>query len=157
MSYNLVDLLRVQHILIGLDASDAEDAIRKSARPLMETGFVGADFADDVWRREQSAPTGLPTEPFAVAIPHADPDHIFQTALGISVLRSPVAFHQMGADSSVLVDAHIVFLLAIKERDKQVEMIQQLVTLIQSASLLEQLASAGDVSAAMAFILAALR
>jgi len=46
----------------------------------------------------------------------------------------------------------LVFLLAIKEREKQVGMIQQLISLIQTPSLLEGLAAAESPAQALALI-----
>ena len=45
----------------------------------------------------------------------------------------------MGTDGSTELDIRLLFLLAIKEREKQVDMIQQLMTLLQTPSLLEGL------------------
>jgi len=143
MQYTFVDLLKPEHVLIGFRASTAREVIYKLARPLVQSGHVAPAFAKDVWEREQKFPTGLPTQPLAIAIPHADPDHVNKTAIGIGILRSPVRFKQMGSDSSLLT-VRIVFLLAVKEREKQVELIQQLVTVIQNQSLLEKLATAKD-------------
>jgi len=152
MQATLLDLLNVRHILIGIEAADSQDAIRKLSAPFIETAHVTPEFADDVWKREQTFPTGLPTQPLAVAIPHADPDHVNKSGVCIGVLRSPVRFAQMGTDGSTGLDVHVVFLLAIKEKEKQVEMIQQLMKLIQSPSLVEGLSKAGDSSAAMALV-----
>jgi PTS system galactitol-specific IIA component len=123
---------------------------------LVKTGHVTPEFAEDVWKREQTFPTGLPTQPLAVAIPHADPDHVSQSAVCVGVLSSPVRFGQMGTDGSTLLDVQLIFLLAIKEREKQVEMIGQLVTLIQTGSLLEGLAGIKDSAEALALIQKAL-
>jgi len=152
MQYTLVDLLRTEHIRLNLDAKDAQDAIRKLTVPLVETGHVTSGFPEDVLAREQTYPTGLPTRPLAVAIPHADPDHVHQSAICIGILKSPVRFAQMGTDGSVLLDAHLIFLLAIKEQEKQVEMIRQLMTLIQTGSLLEGLMKVGDSNDAIALL-----
>lgn len=152
MQNNLFDLLRVEHIVVGVRAKDAQDAIRQLTGVLTATGHVEPEFADDVWRREQTFPTGLPTEPLAVAIPHADPDHVHSSAVSLGVLDAPVLFGQMGTDGSTRLEAHLIFLLAIKEREKQVEMIQQLVTLIQTGSLLAGLTKAKDPAQAIALI-----
>ncbi len=152
MQYTLVDLLKVEHIVVGLDALDARDAVDKLVQMLVATGHVTPEFAEDVWRREATFPTGLPTQPLAVAIPHADPDHVLQSAVCIGVLKSPVRFAQMGTDGSTILEAHILFMLAIKEREKQVEMIQQLMTLIQSPALLEGLTKTHDPNSAIELI-----
>jgi len=152
MQYTLIDLLKKEHFLIGIDAIDARDAIHKLTVPLVETSHVKAEFADDVWNREGTFPTGLPTQPLAVAIPHADPDHVQQSAVCVGVLNSPVSFSQMGTDGSTILDVTIVFLLAIKEKEKQVEMIQQLMALIQSPELLASLSKVGGPSEALKLI-----
>jgi len=152
MQNNLIDLLKAEHILVNVNAKDAQEAIQALTMALVKTEHVAPGFAEDVWKREQTFPTGLPTQPLAVAIPHTDPDHVNQSAVCIGVLSAPVRFAQMGTDGSTLLDARLIFLLAIKEREKQVEMIQQLVTLIQTGSLLEGLAQAKDSAEALTLI-----
>lgn len=152
MQNTLIDLLNTEHILINVNAVDAFDAIRQLTAALVKTGHVMPGFAADVWTREQTFPTGLPTQPLAVAIPHADPDHVNRSAVCIGILSSPVRFGQMGTDGSTTLDAHLLFMLAIKEREKQVEMIQQLMTLIQTGSLLEGLMRVKDSAEAIALI-----
>jgi PTS system galactitol-specific IIA component len=144
MQYTLVDLLRPEHIMVGLEAADAQQAIQALSGLMVQSGHAGPEFAADVWEREQTFPTGLPTQPVAIAIPHADPFHVNQSAVSMGILKTPVLFGQMGTDGSVHLDAKVVFLLAIKEREKQVEMIQQLITLIQSADLLAGITHAED-------------
>lgn len=152
MQFTLIDLLKIEHVLVGVQAASAQEAIQKLAAALVHTGHVTPEFTDDVWKREQTYPTGLPTQPMAVAIPHADPEHVEQSAVCIGILKSPVGFSQMGTDGSAILDVRLIFLLAIKEREKQVEMIQQLITLIQTGSLLEGLAKVKDPAEAMTLI-----
>jgi len=152
MQYTLIDLLKPEHILVDVEATDAQDAIGKLTAALVETNHVVPEFAEDVWKREDTFPTGLPTQPLAVAIPHADPDHVNQSAVCVGVLNSPVRFAQMGTDGSTVLDVPIIFMLAIKEKEKQVEMIQQLILLIQSPQLLEELSKVKDVAEVMNLI-----
>lgn len=152
MQYTLIDLLKPEHVLINLAAEDAQEAILKLTAALVETGHVTPEFGEDVWKREQTFPTGLPTEPLAVAIPHADPDHVNQSAVCIGILQSTVPFAQMGTDGSILLQVRLIFMLAIKEREKQVDMIQQLILLIQTGSLLVQLTGAQDPEEALSLI-----
>lgn len=142
MQHRLKDLLRPEHLVLNLEAQDAREALERLVAPLVQTGHVEPEFAQDVWEREQVFPTGLPTQPLASALPHSDPEHVRQTAVAIGTLKTPVRFGQMGTDGSVGLDVHIIILLAIKEREKQVELIQQVVELLQSPGLLEQLAAA---------------
>ena len=139
MAYTLIDLIREENIMVGLQSSGAEDVIRTLANRLVETGYAQDGFAQDVWDREGEFPTGLPTEPVGVAIPHADPDNVIKSAVCIGVLKDPVTFTQMGTDISLRVQAPLIFMLAIKEKEKQVVMIQQLVEMIQNPALLTSL------------------
>lgn len=152
MQNNLNDLLTSEHILVNIEVKDAREAIEKLTGALVKTGHVAPEFAEDVLKREQTFPTGLPTQPLAIAIPHADPDHVNRSAVCIGVLNRPIRFAQMGTDGSTFLDVHLIFLLAIKEREKQVEMIQQLVTLIQTGDLLEALTQVKDSAEALSLI-----
>jgi PTS system galactitol-specific IIA component len=58
----------------------------------------------------------------------------------------------MGTDGSTVLDVSIIFMLAIKEKEKQVEMLQQLITLIQSPKLLDDLSRVNDSAEAMSLI-----
>jgi len=152
MQYELLDLVRPEHVLIDLKVSDAREAIQAMCDVLARSGYVQPEFAEDVWEREQEFPTGLPTSPLAVAIPHADPTHVVRTALCIGILRDPVEFAQMGSDGSVKLEVRLLFLLAIKEREKQVKMIQQLMEIIQRPNLLERLAMAREAAEVIEWI-----
>ncbi len=144
MQYTLGDLLKPEHIRVRIAATDALEAIRILNRALVESGTTLAAFGEDACAREATFPTGLPTQPVAVAIPHADPTHVLSSGLAVGTLASPVQFAQMGTDGSIRLDVHVVFLLAIKESEKQVEMIQQLMAVIQDAAVLEGMTKAKD-------------
>jgi PTS system galactitol-specific IIA component len=152
MQYTLLELLDESHILVGLAAEDADAAIRALNDALAATGHTRTEFAEDACRRERTFPTGLPTQPVAIAIPHADPEHVLRSAVAIGTLRGPVSFGQMGTDGSTLLAVRAVFLLAIKEREKQVEMIQQLMNVIQNRALLGSLLAARDAGEALRLI-----
>lgn len=156
MQYTLMNLLGSEHILVNINAKDAQDVITQLTKTLVETGHASTEFAQDAWTREQTFPTGLPTQPLAVAIPHADPHHVHRSAVCIGVLNAPVQFAEMGTDGSTFLDVRLVFLLAIKEQEKQVEMIQQLMTVIQNGDLLVALAGSTEPSQALALIQASL-
>ncbi len=144
MQYGLVDLLHSEHILLDLNASSVAEVLDRLAAAMEKTEYVLRAYGRDALVREDVFPTGLPTEPIPVAIPHADPEHVLRSGVGIAVLRQPVDFGLMGSDGSDKVAAKVVFLLAIKEREKQVEMIQQLIQVIQSGDLLEGIVDAEE-------------
>ena len=139
MEHTFLELVSRENIRLGMSATSADEVISNLSDVLEKNGYVEHEFVNDVLARGREFPTGLPTEPIGVAIPHADPDHILDTSVAIGVLESPVQFSQMGTDASKIVQVQVVFLLAIKEQEKQVSMIQQLVQLIQTPELLDNL------------------
>ena len=143
-SYHLLDLIHAHLIATGLRAGSDEEAIRQVNDLLVRAAYAEERFAEDVCAREKSYTTGLPTRPVAVAMPHADPDGVLRSAIAIGVLESPVSFGQMSTNGSVKVAAQVVFLLAIKEREKQIQMIRELIQLLQSAEFLEGVVNAGS-------------
>lgn len=126
-------------MLLGIQAETGHQAVRQLNELLVHSGHVDPAYADDVWEREDTFPTGLPTQPHAVAIPHADPDHVHRSAVGLGTLDRPVAFGQMGTDGSTQLEVRVIVLLAIKEREKQAELIQQVIQLIQDQELIADL------------------
>jgi PTS system galactitol-specific IIA component len=88
--------------VVGLDASSAEGAIRALARLLHAAGRVHATFEAAAVARELRSPTGLPFEPLAVALPHAEPEHVVSPAIAIATLATPVPFREMGTPATQL-------------------------------------------------------
>jgi PTS system galactitol-specific IIA component len=136
----LSGLLEESFVLIGLKADTAEEVIRRLAVPLVEAGCVEEAYANDAWRREQRYPTGLPTSPLAVALPHADPDHVLRPALAVALLATTVRFDQMGSDPAIPLQVQVVFLLALKEREQEATFLRDLMLVLQTPGLLESLA-----------------
>ncbi len=139
MQCYISDLINEQQIALGLNAKSDKEAIQKVCGILVRTGDVEEEYWEDVYQREKKFPTGLPTMPIFIAMPHADPDHVLRTAIAIGVFKKPVEFHQMGADPAKTVQASIVFLLAIKEVEKQVNLIRSLMVLVQNQNLLRKI------------------
>ncbi len=156
MQYTLVDLLKPEHVRVGIAAADDLEAIRAVNQALVASGHTLLEFGEDACAREATFPTGLPTAPIAVAIPHADPTHVLSSALAIGTLSSPVKFSQMGTDGSIRLDVQLEFLLAIKESEKQVEMIQQLMAVIQNPDVLEAMLRTRDAAGILDLIRATL-
>jgi PTS system galactitol-specific IIA component len=134
-------ILDAELILVGLDASGVEDAIRKLGRLLLEKGCVKDAFIDGVLNREKEFPTGLPTKPVGVALPHTDPEHVNQTRIAIGTLAAPLEFRAMGTREGT-VAVRIIFLMALKEEDERVAMLQQLAELLSNPEVVEKLGAA---------------
>lgn len=124
--------------IIELEANSKEEALRLLGSRLIEQGYVKEDFIESLLEREKNYPTGLPTEPFGVAIPHTDGDRVHKSTVAFASLKNPVKFLMMGTDDK-LVDVKLIFMLALKSPDDQLEMLQKLMELIQDPEMVSKL------------------
>jgi PTS system galactitol-specific IIA component len=92
---------------------------------LEKKGAVSANYGEAVYKREQSYPTGLPTQPYHIALPHADFEKVYQPALAVAMLSEPVIFKSM-EDPKTDLQVLIVILLANSRPDEQFNMVRHL-------------------------------
>ncbi|BDR59294.1 PTS sugar transporter subunit IIA [Xylocopilactobacillus apicola] len=118
--------------------NDREEALNFSAQKLLDNGLVKKTYAQAILEREKIFPTGLPTGNIKVAIPHADAEHVNESALAITTLKKPVGFQNMGDPDSTL-DVSIIIMMAIAEPKKQVAMLQQLMKIVQDQDYLQKI------------------
>lgn len=121
-------------VLLDLQATDREGLLGAMATKLMERGYVNGDFINAILKREQEFPTGIAAKDMGVAFPHADPGYVKETSIAVGVLAEPVTFKQMVSEEDVPVN--VVFMLAIKEPEQQVTMLQRLMGIIQEEGCL---------------------
>lgn len=134
--------IKEENILILDESKDAKDVIAKLSALLEKTGDVKPSFCEAVLEREKSMPTGLELDgEIHAAIPHADVEHVLNPSLAMAVLRQPVAFKCMVEPEKDL-SVGLVFLLAMNEPKKQVEMLQQVATILQNSQLIQSLYTA---------------
>ncbi|MBL8607199.1 MAG: PTS sugar transporter subunit IIA [Myxococcales bacterium] len=98
--------------------------------------FVGAALA-----REKRSPTGLPFPDVAVAIPHAEPEHVARPAIVVASLASPVKFRQMGSPRAT-VDAALVVMPALSSKEQAGAALASLIQSLQDARIRAALAAA---------------
>lgn len=134
----------------GLEAGDATEAVQQLAGMLQRAGHVAEGYAAAVVAREATFPTGLPTEP-AVALPHADPDHVVSSAMAVGVFRTPVIFREMGNPERPL-QVRVVFLLAVKEKEEAAGLLRDLVLAFRDHARLARLKQAETVDIARAVL-----
>lgn len=131
-------LLREELVVIDMNAEDSNEAIGKLAEILYENNFVKESYIKAVLDREETFPTGLPTEGVGVAIPHTDVEHVNIPVMGVAVLKKPVIFNMMGM-SGEKVKVQLIFMLAIKEPEAQIELLQKLMNIFQDKNILEKI------------------
>lgn len=128
---------------IQVDARNSTEALRVAAQLLYREGVVKDSYESAIIERESVYPTGLPTEPIGVAIPHTDIEHINCPGIAVLTLKQPVEFQLMG-DPEGTVQVSIIFALAITDHHAQLETLEQLTNIFQDATLLESLANLGN-------------
>jgi len=136
------DVFREELVLLNYDAKDAEDVLRTLADRLYEDGSVKETYFQAMWNREQSYPTGLPTEGIQVAMPHAEVEHVNYSAFAIATLKNPVKFGEMGAGPDSTVDVHIIMMLAYADPDEQVKTLRKMVDLFDELDSLKAIMAA---------------
>lgn len=132
-------------VAISLGEPDRERAIRALAKLLSENDYVKDSYLDAVLEREKEFPTGLSTEPFGVALPHTDCEHVKEAGIAVGILPNPAEFHAMD-DPDEIVEVRLIFLMAIRESGMMVEILQKLAEIFQKPDVLKQLSAAADPS-----------
>lgn len=142
MTSKLTDYLVKDVIILNSDAATNEDIIRLLAEKLEKLGFVKSSYCQAVIDREKQLPTGLPLERVDnVAIPHTDSIHVLKPCVGFATLKNSVNFANMEEPDEWL-PIRYVFMLAINDKDQQIEMLQQIIMTIQDDAMLESLKNA---------------
>lgn len=152
MTNPLQRLIAPENIVLGHAATSAAEIISTLAARLQAGGFVRPSFAAAVQAREQSMPTGLPlADDFAVAVPHTDAEHVLRPAIALATLARPVLFGSMD-DPDEPLPVHVVFLMALQDKDAQIDGLQAIGELLQDAPRARQLACATTAEDALALL-----
>ncbi|WKZ35236.1 MAG: PTS sugar transporter subunit IIA [Anaerolineales bacterium] len=125
-------------IAFDLQAKDAREVIDLLAGRMHMQELVSADYGAQTWAREMIHPTGLPTKPFCIAFPHADAEGVKRSALGVAAMRQPVKFQNM-ADPDEGLDVMLVFMLANRDPQEQVQTLRNLAVLFGQPEKLVEL------------------
>ncbi len=135
-------------IVMNSAATNREEALVELAEKLRANHYVGPSFTQAVLNREEEFPTGLPTSPVGVAIPHTDIEHVISPAIAVSILANPVQFKEMGNPDNQ-VDVRIIFMLAVNTPHMQLDLLKRLISRISDTSSLISLLQAQDKQAVL--------
>jgi len=128
-------------IKIDLSVDSGEGVIKELGQLMTGKEYVKQGYIEAVLKREAILPTGLNIGGTCVAIPHTDPIYVNEAAIAVGRLCKPVKFHNMINPDEVL-DVKVVFLLAVKNPQSQVELLKKLMALFQNIELLQQIEKA---------------
>lgn len=135
-------LIRVDCIQVNCIVKDQFDAIALAAIPLLKQGFVTEDFVDAAVERERTFPTGLPTK-IGVALPHTEAKYVQKESISIVTLKNTIVFAGMG-NPKESIPVQIIFLLAINNPEKQLGVLQTIITIIQNEKVLQKIKNAKE-------------
>lgn len=133
-------MINIDQIEVGVRAKDSFEAISKAADLFIKKKMVRDSFTAAVIEREKKYPTGLE---LGVALPHAESNHVIDEGIAIITLKEPVEFLEMG-NPKKKIKVSIIFLLAIKNPNFQLNCLEKIVRIIQDQDLLAKIQGAKD-------------
>ena len=149
---SIAKFLNPEAIMLRLEAESSEDVIRALGGKLLEMGCVKDDFVSATLKREAEMPTGLPLGgDINAAIPHVDIEYVNQPALALATLVQPVVFYNM-VENDVEVPCRLVIMLALDAPKSQIEMLQEISSVLQQPAIIASIIearTADDVLAAV--------
>ena len=126
-------------LIFHQDLKTKDEVFEDLNKKLLAKGVVNNEFLDAVKKREMKFPTGLQIESgFGVAIPHTDPQFVHEDQIGFMSLNNSIQFRQLGSETDK-VQVKMIFILCLKEAHKQLDMLQNLMTLFGDSNQIEQL------------------
>ncbi len=137
-------------IELGITETKKEDVIKILADKLKAKGYVKDGYYENVIKREETFPTGLPTV-IPVALCHTEAKYVNQSAMAVGTLVHPVEFHEMGTPERDI-KAEIIFLLALKDPKDQISYLKTMVTVFKNKETLETIRDATDPKALVTFL-----
>jgi len=127
---------------LGIQANDKETVIKLLSDRLLEKGFVKDSFYENVLKREEVFPTGLPTI-IPMAICHTESEHVHNSAIAFGTVTSSVAFQEMGTPERTVM-AEMVFVIALKNPKDQVPWLQKMMIVFKQEEILSTIRNATD-------------
>ncbi|PTX16548.1 PTS system IIA component, Gat family [Halanaerobium congolense] len=140
MSKKIIDLDLIE---LNYKAENKEEIIGRLSELLQKKGKVKATFKEAVLEREKVFPTGLKTKHITFALPHTDPEHVNETGIAVAVLENTVKFSSMDNASKIL-DVNTIVVMAVKDKSKQVTVLQNLISMMQDKKITEEIQSSKD-------------
>lgn len=135
MAKQIIDLDLIE---MDCEVESKEEILQKLSDLLIKKGKVKESFKEAVLDREKTFPTGLKTRFISFALPHTDPEHVNETGVAVGVLKDRVKFSSMdNADNKI--DVSVVVALAVKDKSKQVLVLQNLIEMMQDKDITNRL------------------
>lgn len=147
----LNDYISKDLMFLNVEINEQKELLKYMAKRLNDFGNVNEIFIKEVVKREKEFPTGLQIEDIGVAIPHSDIEYVNNPSIALAILKEPVEFYSM-EDSEKLIPVNAVFMLAINDGDKQLKLLQEITSLIQSKETMKNIIEANTKEAILEHI-----
>lgn len=135
------EFIDLETIFIKLEIADKKSLLEKLGTTLYAKGYVNEEYTCAVISREEKFPTGLNVQgKVKVAIPHADSRYVNRPQIVFASLKEPVYFNSM-ENAEEEIGVQLVFMLAVKDPDKHVVVLQKLMEMFSDEEVLTQLLS----------------
>ncbi len=123
---------------LDLKVKDKFDLFQRMFEKLREGGFVKESFITGIIEREKNYPTGLQLSGYGCAIPHTDIEHVIRPTIAIATLNQEIEFQSMG-DPKSKVNVNVVFMLALSQKQDQLEMLKELALMMQNQVIMKKI------------------
>lgn len=133
--------LKEELIFPKLEVSNSKEVFEQVGGKFIKEGFCKESYIDALVNRESEFPTGIDVDGFGIAIPHTDISHVNKAGIAIATLENPVKFIQMGTDDEE-VQAKVIFMLAVDDPKKHLELLQNVLSVLQDKEVLNKLSNA---------------
>lgn len=135
---------------LGIKAEKKEEVIKILSDKLLAQGFTKDTFYDNVLKREEVFPTGLPSV-IPMAICHTESEHVNSSAIALGTLVEPVEFQEMGTPERTVM-AEMVFVIALKNPKDQVPWLRKMMLVFKDEPVLSKVRNATDKEELVTFL-----
>jgi len=132
MTNQIIDLDLIE---LDCEVKTKKEIIKMLSDLLIKKGKVKESFKEAVMDREKKFPTGLKTKYISFALPHTDSEHVNETGVAVGLLKNRVKFSSMDNTDNEI-DVSVVVVLAVKDKSKQVLVLQNLIEMMQDKNII---------------------
>lgn len=151
MAVDSLSLFHSDLILFDVSCNGRDELLKVLSRKFRDLGYVKDTFEQAVIERENTFPTGLPTDGVKVALPHTYPQHVNKPGILIANLKNPVNFKEMGNGVNDI-PAELVFMLAVDQPEKQLSVLQKFMNIFMKKGVLQELKAAHDANTVLSIL-----
>lgn len=133
----MLKIISEEVIVLNAEADTWQEAIRKAAEPLVESGYIKDGYINGIIENVESSGPYIVIAPH-VAIPHARPnDQVLKNCIGICTLKKPVEFGNKANDP-----VKYLFCLVAVDDDAHLASLSELALLLEDEEFYKMLSCA---------------